>query len=190
MAWPATFSAYLSDEPVEACPPSVAYRLRKFAKKNRAALATAAAIAFLLVAGIGVSTWLAVLAHRAAEAEQMAKLDAEKAAAAAMTANEQTQKRLAQIEKGMELFAGMLRGIDPRSEAKEGKPLYDQLRQRAEQAAEQLQAEAVGDPQTVAHLQTILGQTLLGLGSYEMAVAMLEKRAGNAGARDGVRTHR
>jgi eukaryotic-like serine/threonine-protein kinase len=81
---------HLSDEPVEACPPSATYRLRKFAKKNRAALTTAAALALLLVAGVGVSTWQAVRATRAevvaleaqqaerdrAEGERLARLDA------------------------------------------------------------------------------------------------------------------
>jgi serine/threonine protein kinase/WD40 repeat protein len=56
---------YLKDEPVEACPPSVAYRLRKFARKNRVALSTAAAFVALLVIAAGVSTWLAVQAKRA-----------------------------------------------------------------------------------------------------------------------------
>ena len=65
---------YLSDEPVEACPPSATYRLRKFARKNRAALTTAAAIALLLVAGVAVSTWQAV---RATTAEQTAKVSEE-----------------------------------------------------------------------------------------------------------------
>src|SRR5205807_3622252 len=32
---------YLADEPVQACPPSASYRLRKFARKNRKLLATA-----------------------------------------------------------------------------------------------------------------------------------------------------
>jgi serine/threonine protein kinase/tetratricopeptide (TPR) repeat protein len=75
---------YLSDEPVEACPPSASYRMRKFAKKNRMALTTAAALALLLMAGITVSTWQAVRATRAegaaiaaAEAERLAKRDAE-----------------------------------------------------------------------------------------------------------------
>lgn len=74
---------YLSDEPVEACPPSTTYRLRKFAKKNRAALSTAITIALLLVAGVGVSAWQAVRATRAeqaerdrAEGERLAKLAA------------------------------------------------------------------------------------------------------------------
>ena len=32
---------YLHDEPVEACPPSTSYRLRKFARRNKGALAAA-----------------------------------------------------------------------------------------------------------------------------------------------------
>ena len=44
---------YLADEPVEACPPSSSYRLRKFARKYKKALVTAAAFAVLLVAGVG-----------------------------------------------------------------------------------------------------------------------------------------
>ena len=35
---------YLHDEPVEACPPTAGYKLRKFARKHKAGLATAAAI--------------------------------------------------------------------------------------------------------------------------------------------------
>jgi serine/threonine protein kinase len=53
---------YLHDEPVEACPPSAAYRLRKLSHKHRTAILTAAAIAGLLVVGSGVSTWQAVRA--------------------------------------------------------------------------------------------------------------------------------
>ena len=34
-AWPATSSAYLAGDPVEAGPPSGWYRLRKFARRNR-----------------------------------------------------------------------------------------------------------------------------------------------------------
>src|SRR5439155_16524782 len=50
---------YLADETVEACPPSARYRLRKFARKHRAALTTAATIMLLLLAGAAVSTWQA-----------------------------------------------------------------------------------------------------------------------------------
>ena len=53
---------HLTDEPVEACPPSAWYRLRKFARRNRAALATAAIVAVALLLGTAVSTWQAVRA--------------------------------------------------------------------------------------------------------------------------------
>src|SRR5262249_25185768 len=61
---------YLADELVEARPPSAGYRLRKFASKHRAALATATAIAVLLVAGLSVSLWQM---FRAINAETQAK---------------------------------------------------------------------------------------------------------------------
>jgi WD40 repeat protein len=56
---------YLADEPVEACPPSVGYRLGKLVRKYRAALTAAGLFALLLLSGIVVSSWLAVRATRA-----------------------------------------------------------------------------------------------------------------------------
>ena len=35
----ATSQRYLADEPVQACPPSTRYRLRKFVRRNKVALA-------------------------------------------------------------------------------------------------------------------------------------------------------
>ena len=43
---------YLRDEPIEACPPSFAYRLRKLAKRNKRALATAALFSVLLLSAL------------------------------------------------------------------------------------------------------------------------------------------
>ncbi len=40
---------YLADEPVQACPPSAGYRLRKFARRNKGGLAVAALSLFFLV---------------------------------------------------------------------------------------------------------------------------------------------
>jgi serine/threonine protein kinase/tetratricopeptide (TPR) repeat protein len=45
---------YLNDEPVQACPPSAWYRLRKFARRNKVALAMAAVLSVMLLAGLGV----------------------------------------------------------------------------------------------------------------------------------------
>ena len=55
---------YLDGDAVEACPPSASYKLKKFARKHRAALATAGAFALLLVAATAVSVGLALRADR------------------------------------------------------------------------------------------------------------------------------
>src|SRR5262249_57241684 len=65
---------YLHDEPVEACPPSAGYRLRKFARKYRMPVIVAAAFALLLVVGIVFSTWQAVRATQA-EGEAVVQRD-------------------------------------------------------------------------------------------------------------------
>jgi serine/threonine protein kinase/tetratricopeptide (TPR) repeat protein len=69
---------YLSHEAVMARPPSRAYRLKKFAQRNRGAVLTAAAVALALLAGTGVSTWQAMRATRAEklEIESGRRLDA------------------------------------------------------------------------------------------------------------------
>ena len=73
---------YLDGEPVEACPPSARYRLRKFASKHRAALATASAFAALLVPATAVSTWQAIRreAERAVATDARRRDQAEQAA--------------------------------------------------------------------------------------------------------------
>jgi tetratricopeptide (TPR) repeat protein len=55
---------YLHDEPVQACPPSASYRLRKFARKYRALLRVAGTFVLLVVVAVAVSTWQAVRATR------------------------------------------------------------------------------------------------------------------------------
>ena len=67
---------YLADEPVLACPPTTMYRFQKFARKHKAALATAVAIAACLILGTTVSAWQAV---RATTAEAQANANATQA---------------------------------------------------------------------------------------------------------------
>jgi WD40 repeat protein/serine/threonine protein kinase len=69
---------YLKDEPVEACPPSASYRLRKFARRYRAALVAVGVFVALLVLSALVSTWQAVRAT-VAERSAVAAFDAEAA---------------------------------------------------------------------------------------------------------------
>jgi serine/threonine protein kinase/tetratricopeptide (TPR) repeat protein len=48
---------YLRDEPVEACPPSVWYRVRKFARRHQAGLAVAAGALLLVSSLLGGALW-------------------------------------------------------------------------------------------------------------------------------------
>jgi tetratricopeptide (TPR) repeat protein len=66
---------YLADEPVQACPPSAGYRLRKFVRRNKGPVLAAAALLATLVAGIiGTSVGLV-------RAEQATRREAQRAAA-------------------------------------------------------------------------------------------------------------
>jgi serine/threonine protein kinase/WD40 repeat protein len=48
---------YLDDEPVQACPPSLGYRLRKFVRRHKGAVLTASLVVLALVGGIVGTTW-------------------------------------------------------------------------------------------------------------------------------------
>ena len=94
---------FLADEPVEAGPPSARYRLGKFARRHRAALATAAAFAIVLVAATAISAGLAVLAAKAkaeavrayaAEAEQRRQAQGLREIAEQKSGEAQAQTRL------------------------------------------------------------------------------------------------
>jgi len=80
---------HLADEPVLACPPSVTYRLHKFARKHRAGLVAVAAFAALLLLGVAVSTWQAI---RATRAEQLAVMARDAEAAERLEAEQQRDK--------------------------------------------------------------------------------------------------
>ncbi len=63
-AFAADVQRYLHDEPVLACPPSALYRLRKFARRNKAALLTASAVVLAVSLTVAVSTVLIWRANR------------------------------------------------------------------------------------------------------------------------------
>src|SRR5262249_36252486 len=69
---------YLADEPVLACPPSVGYRFRKFARRNKTGLAVAGLVlAFLVLLGSGAG-W--ALRDREAREQEIARESAQKLA--------------------------------------------------------------------------------------------------------------
>src|SRR4029079_18888020 len=66
---------YLADETVQACPPSVGYRMRKFVRWNKGSLAVAASVLFFLVLlGSGAGwAWRDRVAREVEEARQQSE---------------------------------------------------------------------------------------------------------------------
>ena len=101
---------YLNNEPVLAVPPSLAYRARKFARRHRAALATALAFALVLIVASIVSIRESVRANREASASKrvtdfMTKMfkvsDPSEARGNTITAREVLDKASKEIDTGL-----------------------------------------------------------------------------------------
>ena len=87
---------YLDDEPVQACPPSAWYRMRKLIRRNKVAISTVLLVAASLVAGTIVSTWQAVRATRAqslADSRLVAETAARNLAVAAQDVATRNERR-------------------------------------------------------------------------------------------------
>jgi non-specific serine/threonine protein kinase/serine/threonine-protein kinase len=173
---------YLHDEPVMAGPPSAAYRLTKFVRRNRGPVLATALVLLTLVVGVVVSTWQAMRAIAAEaqaledrDAKEQARLDQAREAAAARAATVTAEQRLVRIEKGIEILTAIFRDLDPESEEIGGPPLRVQMGKQLEQAAKQLDGEAAGDPLTVARLQDLLGASQRSLGNLAQSQELLER---------------
>ncbi len=104
---------YLDDEPVEACPPSLRYRVGKVTRRHKGLLATAGAIFIALLMGTGIATWQAVLAEAAAQQAENKQAEAERNLKAAMDAVERllanvSNPELANVPGLQETWAGIL----------------------------------------------------------------------------------
>ena len=89
---------YLNDEPVVACPPSAAYRLRKFLRRNRVPITTILG----LVAAITIVATLGVMAHRRGLRETEFRRLAE------IAEREKAEAELdARVEEGLRLGSGL-----------------------------------------------------------------------------------
>jgi tetratricopeptide (TPR) repeat protein len=154
---------FLAGESVAARPAPRWERAWKWARRRPALAALVVLATFVVCVGFPGATYLWRRAEATAAAEQQAK--------------ETAQKRLAQIEKGIGLLGAIFENLDPMAEESEGRPLRAILGDRLDQAAAELEGEAVGDPLVVARLQDRLGQTYLGLGQGARAEALFTKAA-------------
>ncbi|MBO0697983.1 MAG: tetratricopeptide repeat protein, partial [Zavarzinella sp.] len=144
---------------------------RKFVRRHRGPVLAGALIVLALIGGIAGTAVGLVRAENRAAGERRAK--------------ESAEKRLAQIEKGINILSSIFENLDPMAEETEGRPLRAILGDRLDQAAAELEGEAIGDPLVVARLQDRLGRTYLGLGQGSRAEAQFAKAAATREARLG-----
>jgi serine/threonine protein kinase/tetratricopeptide (TPR) repeat protein len=141
---------HLTNQPVLAGPPSVAYRARKFVRRHRVGVAAALAVSILMV----VSAIVTILqANRVARERDRANLEA--AAAKQVTA----------------FLIGLFRVSDP-SEAR-GNTLT--AREILDKGAREAAGTLVGQPELQARLLGTIGSVYTGLGSYRAAEPLLEQ---------------
>ncbi|MBX7103549.1 MAG: serine/threonine-protein kinase [Gemmataceae bacterium] len=159
---------FLADEPVEARPPSSAYRFRKFVRRNKGQVVAAGLVLTALVAGVVGTSIGMVQAMNAREAES-------RRAEGERLANEQAQRRLVQIEKANDVLGSIFRTLDPNEVVKEERPLRVILLDKLDSAITQIQGDAIGDPLLVANTQQTLGLSLIGLGAADKALPLIEK---------------
>jgi tetratricopeptide (TPR) repeat protein len=196
---------YLMDEPVEACPPSAGYRLRKFLRRHRGPAAATVAVFLAVVAGAGLATWQAVRATRAEAAalaerdakEQARQAEADQRAAAvaqrerAGKAEEQARQEAA-VSRAVRNFlqADLLRQADIVAQAETqrmtggGFPtqVNPTIRELLDRAAAGLAPDKIGakfpeQPRVQAEILDTVGRTYLGIGERAQAVTHLARAA-------------
>jgi tetratricopeptide (TPR) repeat protein len=167
----ADLERYLSDEPVEAGPPSAAYRLRKYVRRNRRALGTVGIVAAALVVATGVSAWQAVIAR---EAQHQAEADRDRAkkaedrsaaeAAIAGVVSDFLQKDLiGQAPSAPEL------GQDSRGE------VYLTVKEALDKATARVGQRFQDQPLVEAAILTTIGTAYNNLSANPFAIAPLER---------------
>ena len=167
---------YLAGEPVLAVPPSARYRLQKFIRKHRAALAATAAIILLLLVGAAVSTWQAVRATRA-EADKsrlldVAVLERQRADTSAEEAQVEKQRADANAEKAqVEKQRAEANAADARrktKEAEEQKNRADTSASEAQRKTKEAEDEKKRAERELLHARTAQYSMQIGLAQREL----------------------
>jgi serine/threonine protein kinase/Tfp pilus assembly protein PilF len=149
---------YLKDEPVLATPASAAYRLRKFAHRNRTLLATLSAFAVLLLLGTAMSLWQAVRARKAENAAMVQRDRADREMAAAKAVSEFLQDDLLS-QASTDSQGGA--DVKPDPDVK--------VRTLVDRAAAKVGQKFAGKAGVESSIRATLGNTYRGLGLFDEA---------------------
>jgi len=172
---------FLAAEPVLAAPPSRSYRMQKFVRRNKGAVAAASLVALSLMAGIAGFAWQARIARaRADELEQVSKFQAEMLSQVdptragillsddvrAMFAASLAKSGLQQADRDAQL-AGFSRIWQRVNATDAARNLID--RTILKPAAAAIDRQFARQPLVAAALRQVLADRYVGIGNYDAA---------------------
>jgi len=167
---------HLHDEPVSACPPTMIYRLGKFARRQKTPLSAVALVTMALLAGTAMSTWQAIRATRAErlaqtryEAERFARQETEQARRDAekdrLQARRHAAAATAEAAKSKTTVNLLHQMLTPEVDRAHDYTVRQLLDDFSDRLAERLQDQ----PQLEAEIRTIIGGVYQKLSMYETA---------------------
>ncbi|MEL6716204.1 MAG: protein kinase, partial [Planctomycetota bacterium] len=165
---------HLEDQPVNAGPPSAAYKLRKFVRRNRGRVIAGSVVGAALVLG-AFGTTIGLIraldeksrADEAAEAAVAARDRSDREREAAEDARKAAEAQLARSEEFKGFMMELLRSIQPNRESPERSVA---IRELIDTAYEKLQDGDVRDATARAELMALLDATAGRHGWYDLLV--------------------
>jgi len=177
---------YLADEPVQACPPSLGYRLRKFSRRNKTVLTAAALVVVALVLGIAGSTWQAIEATVARDAESRARKEEQQARDALDTARDEKERQRTATNR--DLSDALLETAGLREKSRSARPddaePWNQFR-AALRRAEALAGSQLADPALVGRVRALQADLKQDEADRRMVAQLEEIRLSKADDRAG-----
>lgn len=175
---------YLHNEPVEACPPSAWYRVRKFAQRKKGVLVATALVALSLVLGTAVSIWQAVAATEARQLADARWTLAEERLEGERAAKRQAEAALRETRRTIDKYVDTVQNAELLKDAR-FKPLLkvllkDALAHYRKFIAEHkhnadMRTELASALRTVGELSSASGDKKLAVKSYQEAIALYER---------------
>ena len=157
---------YFAQEPVEAGPPAVTYRMRKFVRRNRALVSGAAVAIGALLVGL----LLAIAGFQQAKEKEQAAREAEAMAQDQLRESEEARKEAQAMANLFHILITTPKPLDDLSEANRDITVVEALEQVAEQLDERLEEH----PVRKAQMQLSLGTSFWNLGYPLKAIPILE----------------
>jgi len=171
----ADLQRYLDNEPIVARPPSMSYRMRKFAQRHRALVAALVAVFVLLIAAVTGTSYGLIQAREQRDNAVDAGEKLRQARDEALDTNQQLKAAKEDLELQnqrlgiVNSFLGrMIRSANPMAEAAAGKRDMTVI-EMIDREADNLEKYAADDASIEATLHSVLGNCYDGLGRFQDA---------------------